>query len=755
MIISIINNTLMTKEEVQRVLRAVNRQMREDFKKYWHRDVELRLEGWTGNQLDPEDPIDMRGDAVLYLWDEHAPEDPLGYHDLNAAGIPFGFVFTQLSEELGEPWSVTLSHEVLEMAMDLEVNLLAEGPHPDPAEGGRAVLHWYELCDAVQTQIYDIDGVAVSNFLLPHYFTYYDEHVNHNDFLGSGIASFGVANGGYVGFFDPELGEHQTWFAAADSKAECRMAAKRKYQGLQRTSRHNPGSGAGVELIRNKTLVHCDAVMFELTEASGQGLDYAIRLVGDRLGEDWRVQSARPDSLDFDAIYQGKGSLGFAEAWDCAHELNADAAVAYAEPSLSYPIIGESDRGIGEKSNARRASTSGNEQPLPGTEDSLWALKLCRVDQAWEIIANDAGRGRPGEGVRIGHPDSGYRPHEEMDASRVLANIDYDFIGNDRQTINLEGNHGLSTASVIMSGRNAPDDKIRGPAMFAEIVPLRVAKPAFFIPTPVLLSVGMRRLRDAIDYAISIDCGVISISLGGLHSAMVKKAVKRATDAGLIVLAAAGNEVGFVVAPAKYKQVIAVAGCNIKSKPWRGSSHGDTVDITAPGESVWRARYNDEGEPDVGRGDGTSYAVALTAGVAAMWLGYHGRDALIGQYGKKHLYKAFRYLVWQTANQAHALPAGEYGAGLLDAAALLNAALPSLDDIRQQATPEPRRAADIARDLGIDAGRLDKALETELEMAETLEAFTATRIGRKAAGKSRTRGRQWVRGLSKRLASVV
>ena len=39
MIISVINNTQLAKEDVQRVLRAVNRQMSEDFKRYWHRDV--------------------------------------------------------------------------------------------------------------------------------------------------------------------------------------------------------------------------------------------------------------------------------------------------------------------------------------------------------------------------------------------------------------------------------------------------------------------------------------------------------------------------------------------------------------------------------------------------------------------------------------------------------------------------------------------------------------------------------------------
>jgi hypothetical protein len=57
-------------------------------------------------------------------------EGALGYYDANFKGIPYSFVFRQLSEELGEKWTVTFSHEALEMIGDPEVNLLVAGPHP-------------------------------------------------------------------------------------------------------------------------------------------------------------------------------------------------------------------------------------------------------------------------------------------------------------------------------------------------------------------------------------------------------------------------------------------------------------------------------------------------------------------------------------------------------------------------------------------------------------------------------------------------
>ena len=55
----------------------------------------------------------------------------------------------RLSGQMGEPCQVTLSHEALELIADAEVNRLIMGPHPDPAQKGRMVFHWYEMCDAV------------------------------------------------------------------------------------------------------------------------------------------------------------------------------------------------------------------------------------------------------------------------------------------------------------------------------------------------------------------------------------------------------------------------------------------------------------------------------------------------------------------------------------------------------------------------------------------------------------------------------
>jgi hypothetical protein len=246
MIISIINhsNGVLTDADIQKVIRAINRQIKEDYEPYWSLGATLRLEGHTAQKPEKQSAADMRGDAVIYLWDKSDVEGAIGYHDLNNKGIPFGFVFLDIAAELGEEWSVTLSHEALELVGDPEVNLLVAGPHPDPAQQNRDVFHWYEMCDAVQSETYSIDGILVSNFILPLYFTGGDEFDGRNDFLGtvtganSVLKSFGINPGGYVGFFDPQSGGHETFSRNADAKATMRMAIKSKIKGTRRAIRY-------------------------------------------------------------------------------------------------------------------------------------------------------------------------------------------------------------------------------------------------------------------------------------------------------------------------------------------------------------------------------------------------------------------------------------------------------------------------------------------------------------------------------------
>ena len=72
MIISIINHShgKVSDAEVLRIIRAINRQVQEDFAPYWSMSATLRLEGHSDHKTGKPNAADMRGDAVIYLWDK-------------------------------------------------------------------------------------------------------------------------------------------------------------------------------------------------------------------------------------------------------------------------------------------------------------------------------------------------------------------------------------------------------------------------------------------------------------------------------------------------------------------------------------------------------------------------------------------------------------------------------------------------------------------------------------------------------------
>jgi len=238
MIISVFNksNGAISDIKLQQVIRAINIQIEQDFEPYWSFGATLRLEGHTVSRKSanakPYNPLDMRGDAIVYVWDKY-DSDLDGMHDKDFRGVPYGVVFLDLSKELNEDWSVTLSHEALELVGDPQANLVVQGPHP--VQRDRDVFHWFEMCDAVQAQSYEINGIGVADFVLPLYFTRGAEPGARNNFMGevsregaqpNKLKSFSVTHGGYVGFFDPHKGDNVTYEAPDDTLAQQRRAVK-------------------------------------------------------------------------------------------------------------------------------------------------------------------------------------------------------------------------------------------------------------------------------------------------------------------------------------------------------------------------------------------------------------------------------------------------------------------------------------------------------------------------------------------------
>lgn len=157
------------------------------------------------------------------------PGDHHGFH-VAADGRPFALVH----EDGG--WSLSASHELMEMVLDPSGLLTVSGPSlrdeyhratgQDPvnaAAGGTGggqyaeqgtVDYLVEPCDPVEGASYTIDGVTVSDFVTQHYYQVTGGHPRRCSFLGTVSNPLEIADGGYLSWrsYDPP---NSVWQASA------------------------------------------------------------------------------------------------------------------------------------------------------------------------------------------------------------------------------------------------------------------------------------------------------------------------------------------------------------------------------------------------------------------------------------------------------------------------------------------------------------------------------------------------------------
>jgi len=191
MLITVVNEAqdTVSNQDVLGVLRAITSQVSHEFEPYWNLSARLRLATNHRPVVDPptteevfldELGIDRQGrptgaamqldpivgGALIFLqsWERRRHQyRTLGYcygfHGMyGALPLPVGYVF--ITEEDGRPrenWSLTLSHEILELIANPHVNLSVEARNPDPnvpAEKKQWVFVRREVCDPVLNSSY-------------------------------------------------------------------------------------------------------------------------------------------------------------------------------------------------------------------------------------------------------------------------------------------------------------------------------------------------------------------------------------------------------------------------------------------------------------------------------------------------------------------------------------------------------------------------------------------------------------------------
>jgi len=229
--IAVINqSTALTDDQVNSIIPALQTQVHRDLASAWGIDADLTFV--------PQGSQPATGSWWLVILDNSDQAGALGYHDLTQEGMPLGKVFAASDLQAGYQWTVTVSHELLEMLVDPDVNLTVF-TQPDANSG---TLYAYEVCDACEADQfgYNINGTVVSDFVYPAWFESFRAKGSTQFDYGNTIqAPFQLLSGGYIGVFDVTKGTgwHQITAEGEPYKFDMRPRVGSRRE-RRRTPRH-------------------------------------------------------------------------------------------------------------------------------------------------------------------------------------------------------------------------------------------------------------------------------------------------------------------------------------------------------------------------------------------------------------------------------------------------------------------------------------------------------------------------------------
>jgi hypothetical protein len=192
--------------DVARVTAALQRQAIRDFRPVW--EVEATVDAFPTLE---DVPV---GYWPILIQEDIGTPGAAGIH-LDKDGQPFALV------TMSDSWSLTASHELLEMLADPFGNRIVPGQSPKRGQGRVEFL--VEVCDPSEADEfgYTVNDILMSDFYTPHFFDPVKNVGVRYSYTGAITKPRTILKGGYISFHDP-VSDHwwqQIWFGA---KAEFR-----------------------------------------------------------------------------------------------------------------------------------------------------------------------------------------------------------------------------------------------------------------------------------------------------------------------------------------------------------------------------------------------------------------------------------------------------------------------------------------------------------------------------------------------------
>ncbi|RNB89841.1 peptidase S8 [Brevibacillus fluminis] len=251
---------------------------------------------------------------------------------------------------------------------------------------------------------------------------------------------------------------------------------------------------------------------------------------------------------------------------ETAATLAKEPDVAFVEPNYIYHA---------SESSSSRVGSSAVDDPH---YDDLWGLRAIDAPQAWDTLAS--WKGRQTEQVTVAVVDTGVDASHPDLAGRVLA-TGYNTVAGNTNTFDDDG-HGTHVSGTIAAVANNGIG-VTGVAGSANV---RI------LPIKVLDDNGegtALQIAQGVDKAVELGADIINMSLGGLgRSRLLEESIHNATQKGVLVVVAAGNETDDAegYAPASFADVVTVASVDKENMPSYFSNYGSPIDMAAPGENI-------------------------------------------------------------------------------------------------------------------------------------------------------------------------
>ena len=402
-------------------------------------------------------------------------------------------------------------------------------------------------------------------------------------------------------------------------------------------------------------------------------------------GSDWFLAEAEPSDKN---------------PWDAAHDgvmngygIGLTPGFSYAEPDILHKGVlpYTTEEGMAALAAAPPCQFVPQDSFWPQAPSFTWFLEdqYSGLGSARSAVDH--------RNIRIGHVDTGYSDHV-VRAKNLNTDLQWNFVEGiaDAHDPGIKGflnqpGHGTGTQGILagnilqgLTQANQNTNEPLGGAPDAEIVPIRVANSVLHFFTSAL--------AQGFDYAIaprsdaSKRCDVVSLSMGGVPSKVWAEAVNRAYEAGVVIVAASGNNfsggvVASIVYPARFNRVIAAAGIVADHSPYyralkftqmQGNfGPANKMKTTIAGYTTnmpWADRtchqlINENGE-------GTSSATPQVAAAAALWLAKHNPQ--YDQPWKR--VEAVRHALFSSGDRHFEDSDKYYGNGAIRARAALNVA---------------------------------------------------------------------------------